>query len=149
MGGRLRVDLAGMAIVAVVYYCAAKLGFLVAFVAEQVSPVWPPTGIALSALLLMGPRVWPGIAIGAFLANFTTHEPVATAFGIATGNTLEAVAGAWLLRRFVGFDCSLRHFKDAVGLVVLAAGVSTTISATIGATSLCTGGVQPWQKFGS
>jgi signal transduction histidine kinase/integral membrane sensor domain MASE1/ActR/RegA family two-component response regulator len=149
MGGRLRVDLAGIAIVAAVYYCAAKLGFLVAFVAEQVSPVWPPTGIALSALLLVGPRVWPGVAIGAFLANVTTHESIATAFGIASGNTLEAVAGAWLLRRLIGFDCSLHRFKDAVGLVILAAGVSTTVSATIGTTSLCLGGAQPWAKFGS
>ena len=49
----------------------------------------------------------------------------------------------------MGFDCSLRHFKDAVGLVILAAGVSTTVSATIGTTSLCLGGAQPWAKFGS
>jgi integral membrane sensor domain MASE1 len=77
-----------------------------AFVAEQVTAVWPPTGIALAALLLSDYRLWPGVALGAFLANATTHAPPAVAFGIAVGNTLEAVSGAWMLRRFVHFDGS-------------------------------------------
>ena len=62
--------------VAVFYFLAAKLGFTMAFTARQVSLVWPPSGIALAAILLLGFRVWPAIAIGAFLANVTTHEPV-------------------------------------------------------------------------
>src|SRR5439155_4205747 len=61
----------------------------------------------------------------------------------------EAVVGAWLLRRFVGFDNSLERLKDVFGLVTLAAGVSTTVSATIGVTSLCLGGVQSWGDFSS
>lgn len=56
---------------AAVYFVAAKLGFNLAFVAEQVTVVWPPSGIALAALLVLGPEVWPGIALGAFLANIT------------------------------------------------------------------------------
>src|SRR3989441_13041427 len=85
--------------IAAIYLGAAKLGLSLAFVAEQVTIVWPPTGIALAAVLLFGYRVWPGIALGAFLANATAHEPPAVAAGIALGNTLEALAGAWLLHR--------------------------------------------------
>jgi integral membrane sensor domain MASE1 len=71
-------------------------------VAEQVTVVWPPSGIALAALLVLGFRVWPGVWLGALAANLLAHEPVVTAAAIATGNTLEAVGGAWLLNR-VGF----------------------------------------------
>src|SRR5207253_5366464 len=128
---------------------AAKLGLSLAFVAEQVTIVWPASGIALAVVLLFGYRFWPGVALGAFLANWTVHEPPLVAGGIAVGNTLEAVVGAWLLRRFVGFDNSLERLKDVFGLVTLAAGVSTTVSATIGVTSLCLGGVQSWGDFSS
>src|SRR5215471_13551671 len=96
-----------VALLAAVYFGAAKLGLSKAFVAEQVTAVWPPTGIALAALLLFGYRAWPGITLGAFVANATTTAPLATALGISLGNTLEALAGAWLLRRLVQFDPAL------------------------------------------
>src|SRR5262245_50865615 len=120
--------LAGVLALAGVYFGAAKLGLSLAVVAEQVTVVWPPTGIALAAVLLFGYRVWPGIALGALLANLTAHEPVWVACGIAAGNTLEALTGAWLLRRVAGFDNALGRLKDVLGLVVLAAAVSTTVS---------------------
>src|SRR5215472_2122363 len=113
--------LARVLVLAGVYFGGAKLGLSLAFVAEQVSVIWPPTGIALAAVLLFGYDVWPGIALGASLANSLAHEPLAVAGGIAVGNTLEALAGAWLLRR-VGFDNTLGRLKDALALVVLAAG---------------------------
>src|SRR5689334_19020537 len=91
--------LAGVLALAAIYFGAAKLGFLLAFVAEQVTVVWAPTGISLAALLVFGYRLWPGVALGAFLANITAHEPPAVACGIAVGNTLEAVLGVWLLHR--------------------------------------------------
>src|SRR5262249_52186402 len=136
-----------IALLAAVYFGAAKLGLTMAFVAEQVTAVWPPTGIALAALLFFGYRAWPAIALGAFLANATVNEPLATATGIAVGNTLEALVGAWTLRRLVQFDLALGRVKDVLGLVVLAAGLSTMVSATIGATSLCLGGVKPWTAY--
>src|SRR5262249_41361251 len=71
------------ALLAAVYFGAARVGLSMAFVAEQVTAVWPPTGIALAALLLLGYRAWPGIALGAFLANATTNASLATAAGIA------------------------------------------------------------------
>jgi len=141
--------LAGVCALAAAYFATAKLGFSLAFVAEQVTIVWAPTGISLAALLLFGYRYWPGIAIGAFLANATANEPLAVAGGIALGNTLEAVVGAWLLRRVVGFQNPLERLRDVLGLVVLGAVLSTTVSATLGVTSLCLGGLQPWAAFGT
>ncbi|TMB52628.1 MAG: hypothetical protein E6J56_15770, partial [Deltaproteobacteria bacterium] len=67
---------------AAVYVVAANLGLRLALVADQVTLVWPPTGIALAALLVLGNRLTPGIALGAFVANITHHEPVGTACGI-------------------------------------------------------------------
>jgi signal transduction histidine kinase/integral membrane sensor domain MASE1/CheY-like chemotaxis protein len=130
-----------------VYFAGAKAGFALASLVPQVTLIWPPSGIALAAVLLFGLRVWPAIALGAFLANVTTAEPVLTAAGIALGNTLEAVAGGWLLGR-VGFRPRLGRLRDAGALVLLGAALSTMISATIGVTSLCAGSVQPWSQFG-
>src|SRR5437867_8325327 len=88
--------------VAAAYFGAAKLGLSLAFLHVSVSPVWPPTGIAIAAVLWLGYRISPAILLGAFLANLATGEPVATAGGIAVGNTLEAVSAALLLHPFVG-----------------------------------------------
>ena len=121
--------------VAVVYFASAKLGLALAFATPSVTAIWPPTGFALAALLLGGRRLWPGVALGAFLANVTTDVPLATTMGITLGNTLEAVVGASLLIWF-GFRPDLRRLRDIFGLVVLAAVLSTTVSATIGVASL-------------
>jgi PAS domain S-box-containing protein len=141
--------LASVIALAAAYFGAAKLGLSLASVAEQVTVVWPPTGIALAALLLLGKRLWPGVALGAFLANLTAHAPPPVAAGIAVGNTLEAVVGAELLHRLVGFRNTLDRLQDVLGLVTLAAGLSTMVSATVGVTSLCLGGLQQWSAFGA
>src|SRR5262245_20864994 len=89
-----RISLLTMAGVAAVYYFSASLGFKAAFpeIAEEVTAVWPPAGISLAALLIFGPRMWPGVALGAFLANYLLkQESLGTAAGITLGNTLEAV----------------------------------------------------------
>ena len=78
----------------------AKFGLHLASLHASASPVWPPAGIALAAILLLGYRAWPAIFVGAFLVNLTTAGDIATSVAIATGNTLEAVAGAWLVNRF-------------------------------------------------
>src|SRR5690349_10215592 len=130
--------LAWMLALAGVYYASAKLGLQLAFTNESVTAVWPPTGIALEALVLWGRGLWPGVLLGAFLANVTTDVPVYTAAGIALGNTLEAVVGAWLLDR-VGFRPSLQRLRDIFALVVLAGVISTAIAATVGIASLAAG----------
>jgi integral membrane sensor domain MASE1 len=130
---------AKLAGVAGVYYGAAKLGLNLAFETPSVTAIWPPTGIALAAVLLWGYRIWPGIALGAFLANAWTEVPIYTALGISVGNTLEALVGAYLLNRLTDFKPSLERVRDVLSLVLLAGVVSTTVSATIGVTSLLLG----------
>jgi len=124
-----------LAVVTAVYFGAAKLGLALAFIHANVSPVWPPTGVAIAAVLLFGYRIWPAILLGAFLANFFTPVPVATAAGIALGNTLEALS-AGLLLRFLDFQKTFDRARD-VFKFSLAALLCTMVSASIGTFSLC------------
>jgi PAS domain S-box-containing protein len=100
-----------------------------------VTPVWAPTGIALAALILFGPALWPAVAIGALVANATSGASLPVAAFISVGNTLEAVVGAGLLRR-VSFNSRLERIRDVLALVVLAAAGSTAIAAPNGVTTL-------------
>src|SRR2546423_3635521 len=93
---------AAMAVLAVVYFITGKLGLQLAFLQASASPVWPPAGIALAALLLLGYRAWPAVFVGAFFVNLTTAGNFATSLCIATGNTLEALCGMWLVNRLAG-----------------------------------------------
>src|SRR5438046_4627975 len=131
-----------------VYFIAGKVGLVLASLHASASPVWPPAGIALAALLVLGYRIWPAILVGAFLVNATTAGNVATSLAIAAGNTLEAVCGAWLVNRFAGgtsvFDRPQGVFKFA-----LAAVVSTIISPFFGVTSLALGGFADWANYGA
>ena len=122
--------------VAAAYVGAAKIGLELSVAQGIVTPVWAPTGIALAAAVLLGPRrAWPAVAAGAFIANATTGASIPLAAAAAAGNTLEAVAGALLLRR-AAFRPALDRVRDVLALVVLGAIVSTTISATNGVTAL-------------
>ncbi len=129
-----------IALIAGAYYGSARVGLDLAFATGSVTAIWPPTGIALAALVLWGPSVWPGVALGAFLANAWTGVPLVTVLGITCGNTLEGVVGAYLLRRVAGFRPSLERVRDVLALVALAAVGSTAIAATIGVASLVVGG---------
>lgn len=132
--------------VALVYITSARFGFSVAFVADQVTTVWPPTGIAQAALLLWGLRLWPAIWIAAFVANAAVSQPLWAIAGIATGNTLEAVAAAWALRR-LGFNPALDRTRDTLAFIIIGVVAATAISSTVGATTLCASGLQPWAQF--
>jgi signal transduction histidine kinase len=135
--------LAQIAAVALIYVLAARAGLTLDAVSGFASLVWAPTGIALAAVLLGGGRIWPGVFIGALIANVITGAPVLAAAGIAAGNTLEAVAGAYALRSVPGFQIRLDSLRDVFALIVLAALLSTMISATIGVTSLYFAGLTP------
>lgn len=145
-GNRLRYVVTVL-VVATLYFIAAKLGLSLASVHTNVSPVWPPAGIALAAVLLLGYRVWPAILLGAFLANFLTPVPVASSVVIAFGNTLEALSGGFILR-WLGFHESLDRAMDVFKFVV-AVIFCTMISATIGNLALATGHAARWSDFGS
>lgn len=126
----------GCAVLLIAYFITARLGLLLGAVAGFATLVWPPSGIALAALLLFGFGLWPGVFLGAFLVNLLAgHAPIAVALAIASGNTLEAIAGAWLLGR-VGFRPQLDRISDVLWLVGGAAMASTSLSALIGVASL-------------
>ncbi len=144
--GTLR-DLALGVGVALAYFVAAQIGFRLAFVAEQVTTVWAPTGIAIATLLLCGVRLWPAIWLGAFLANATTTAPLWTAMFIATGNTLEAVVAVLVLGRLRRSTFTLERVTDVLAFFVVAALGATALSATIGVVTLCSAGVQSWSQF--
>ena len=133
---------------AAIYIVAARLGLMVEAVAGFATLVWPATGIALAVLVTFGYRLWPGLLVGAFVANVLTGAPPLVALGIAVGNTLEAVVGTYALWRIPGFHPSLDRIQDVVGLIVLAAGLSTMISSTIGVSSLYLGGIVPLAQAG-
>jgi phosphoserine phosphatase RsbU/P len=162
--------LLGILVVATLYYVGARTGFLLSLSKGNASPVWLPSGISLAALLLGGSRLWPGIWLGAFLANchnlFSDEQylqllwnlqhgadirpflaVLAVACGISTGGTSEALTGAILSQRFIGsrylFDRGRNVFKF-LGIAAL----SCMVSPTIGVTSLCLGGIVPWGIFG-
>jgi integral membrane sensor domain MASE1 len=132
----------------VVYVVTARAALSLDAVHGFAAAVWPPTGIALAALVLYGTCLWPGIAAGAFLVNWSIGAPVLVACGMALGNTLEALIGALLLTRVVGVRPALNRLRDVLGLIVLAAGLSTLVSATIGVTSGWLGGVIPTAQYG-
>ncbi len=133
---------------AVVYFATARLGLELAIVARQVSVIWPATGLALALLVLRGRQLWPAILLGAFAANVLNDTGILASGGIAVGNTLEALLGATLLHR-VGFRPSLRRLHDVASLFLLAACLSTIVSATIGVTTVCLTGTAPWSAFTS
>jgi signal transduction histidine kinase len=133
-------------VLAFIYFAAGKLGLRFASFHASASPVWPPTGIALAALLLLGYRVWPAIFVGAFLVNAMTMGNIATSFGIATGNTLEAICGAWMVNRFARGTRAFDRAQD-VFTFSLASIVSTLVSPTIGVTTLALGGYADWTKY--
>ncbi len=130
----------GLIALAAIYLVTARLGLGLGAVSGFATPVWPPTGIALFALLCFGARLWPGVFAGALIANLVTGAPPLAALGIAAGNTVEAVMAMLLLRR-ANFDVGLSRVRDVGALLILAACVSTTLSATIGVLSLRLGGV--------
>jgi signal transduction histidine kinase len=131
---------------ALIYFIAGKLALRLAFLHASASPVWPPAGIALAALLVLGFRVWPAIFVGAFLVNLTTLGNILTSLGIASGNTLEALCGAWLVNRFAGGARVFGRPQD-VFKFALAALVSTTVSPTFGVSSLAVGGFAQWSSY--
>ena len=143
-GSRFRY-LVTVALIAGVYFTAGKFGLTLASVHTNVSPVWPPTGIAIAAVLLLGVRVWPGVFLGALLVNLTTPIPLTACFALAIGNTLEAVAAAGALKA-LGFRNSLARARDVFKFVCVAV-VCTMIDATIGNLSLVLLHAAQWSQF--
>ena len=141
--GRRRVaaTLALNVLLAAAYFFAGKLGLSVATINPSVTTVWAPAGIALGAFLLWGYRAWPGIVLGAFLVNIATTGSAATALGIALGNTLAAVLGAYLVNRFARGTQAFSRLSDSLKFILLAGLLSTIVAATLGVAALALGGL--------
>jgi signal transduction histidine kinase/integral membrane sensor domain MASE1/CheY-like chemotaxis protein len=154
--GRLRWAIEVL-VVAVFYYGAARLGLQLAFEKTNATPVWPPSGIAVAAVLVLGYRVWPGILLGAFVANvvaFLANQAagvfatVAISSVIATGNTLEAVVGRVLLTRWVGAHSPFTRAPDVFRFTAVA-GLACLVSSSIGATAVGLAGLAPPAGYGT
>lgn len=129
-----------LALVGLAYFAVAKLGLSFSEGHAIVSAVWPPSGVALAAAIVFGPRVAPAIFVAAVLSNATGDSSVPASIGIATGNALAAVVGATLLAR-AGFEPTLRRVRDVIALAILGAAASTAVNATIGTATLLAAGV--------
>jgi PAS domain S-box-containing protein len=137
---RRRVYLLQFGVVAAAYVVAGKVGITLSVAHGVITPVWAPSGIALAALLIFGRSRWPAVAVGAFLTNATSGAEPLVAAGIAAGNTLEALAGSFLLEK-ARFRIDLGRVRDVLALVVLGAGLSTLVSATNGVAVLFVAGI--------
>ncbi|WGD54866.1 MASE1 domain-containing protein [Bradyrhizobium sp. CB1650] len=130
-----------------IYFALAKGGLALASVHPSATPIWPPTGVALAAVLLRGYRIWPAIFTAAMVANATTAGSVVTSIAIATGNSLEAVVGAYLINRWSG-GCNTFSAPNSVAkFALICVVIATPISASIGLTSLATVGYIEPENF--
>ena len=135
-------------LLAAVYIVAGRLSLLLAFANANASPVWPPTGLAIGALLVLGLRAWPAIAVGAFIVNLTNSGDVVAAFLIAVGNTLEAVAAAWLTLRYARGRAAFNSTRNVLRFVAISANAST-IAASIGTVTVVGIGLGPAADAGN
>jgi len=137
------------ALLVIFYFAAGKLGLTLAFVHPNATPIWPCSGIALAALLILGYDVWPAILLGAFLLYVTIAGSVGPSIGVAAGNTLEALAAAWFVNRWAGGRDAMNRTRNVFMFAILAGILSTMVAATIGVTSLSLGGLTPWSSYRS
>lgn len=135
-------------LLAIAYHLAARLGLSMAYLQSNTSPVWPPTGIAIAALLFFGTSRWPGVSLGVLLGSLLTGAPFNLALGMAVGNTLEALAAAFVLQRFLKLHLALDRIQDVTAIILVSI-FATMISATIGASSLLILDFAPAAAFSS
>ncbi|MGW2844824.1 MASE1 domain-containing protein [Streptomyces sp. NPDC001274] len=147
--GRTAATVLRVLAVAAAYYAAGGLGLIeqVSVHGAVVTPLWPPTGIALGALVLLGPGVWPGVALGSLLVVATLSGSVTpSTFVVVAGNTAAPLCSYLMLRR-AGFRSELDRLRDGVVLVFLGALAGMTVSATVGAGMLLIDGELPQSGF--
>lgn len=150
--------LARVSLLAIAYYVMGRLGLLLAVPPGYATAIWPPSGIILAGILLMGYRYWPGVLFGSFAVNlFTAFDPTnqqtmlvsgGVAALIAVGATLQAVVSAWLIRRFIHFPNGLDAVREIGLLLVMGGPIGCLIAATNGVAALALAGLLPWENIG-
>lgn len=131
---------------AIIYHLTARLGLMMAFFQANTSPVWPPTGIGIAALFILGYQYWPGITLGVLLGSILTGAPINLAIGMALGNTLEALAAVYCLKKIIGLHQAMDRIRDVMGLVLVSL-ACTMIGASIGTLTLMVTALGEWQNF--
>ncbi|MFL5358941.1 MASE1 domain-containing protein [Archangium sp.] len=141
-----------LALFALVYCGCASLGLRLMPPGEHISPMWPSSGVLLAGLLLSRSRHWPfllGVAILLEPFAYTPgHWPHLASFVYSTGNTLEGLAGAFVLRRYAGFRHSLERVRDVLSLLGFCVLLSPLLSAAPNVTLHALRGQLPWADFG-
>jgi signal transduction histidine kinase len=140
------ISLLKLLALAIIYHLAVRLGLMMAYVQPNTSPVWPPTGIAIAALLLFGTNLWPGISAGVLLGSLLTGAPFNLAIGMTLGNTLEALAIAYFLKRLVNFHTDISRVQDVIYLLI-GSFFGTMISASVGTLTLMLTDLGEWEFF--
>lgn len=131
-----------MAVLAALYLALAVIAMKFGVAGGNATVLWPSSGLALFAVLMYGYRIWPGIFIGACAASLWIDNPVWVSLPIAAGNTLDAVAGAWLLRKCV-FDPALARLADYYRLGLYGGMAASLFSTLLGPFSLWLTGLFP------
>ena len=130
------------------YFMGGLLGREAAFLAGSTQLVMPAAGVALAAILIFGYGYWPGIALGVVLVSFMSGAPLGlSTLGLVLGNTFGAIICAYLLKRFVNFDNAMEQTRDAVGYILLASVLGTTVNACFTAVGLAYAGKIPWDAI--
>jgi integral membrane sensor domain MASE1 len=137
----------GLVGIGVIYFALAKGGLALASINPSATPIWPPTGFTLAAVLLWGYRTWPAIFAASLIVNATTAGSIATAIAIATGNSLEAVVGAYLINRWSNGRHTFSTPSSVAKFALICVVIATPISPCIGVTSLATAGYTEWTNF--
>ena len=154
-----RFGVTAVVLTAIAYAISGRLGQFVAIPPGNVTAVWPPSGIALAAVLLRGPRIWPGIWLGSFAVNlwaFLDHSAtraldlsIVTGAAMAVGATAQGVIGGWPLRGMIDLARPLRRVEDVFRLAAVGGVLSCLVAASVGTLSLCESGIVRWEDFGA
>ncbi|MGY4573430.1 MASE1 domain-containing protein [Bradyrhizobium sp. USDA 3256] len=133
-----------LVVVGAIYFVLAKGGLALASIHPNATPIWPPTGVALAAVLLRGYRTWPAIFVAAMIANATTAGSLATAIAIAAGNSLEALVGAYLIKQWSNGCDTFSTPNSVAKFALICVVIAAPVSASIGLISLAMAGyVEP------
>lgn len=144
----LMSPLAANVLVGGLYFVLAKFGLLFATIGPSVSPVWPPSGLSVGAILMFGPRLAPGILAGSFLVNALLPMSPWTALAMGFGNVLEALLAFQWFGRGRCYETSLNRLAEVFRFLALAAILPSAASALGGIASLTVGGQIDWENCG-
>ena len=134
-------------LVASAYFMGARLGLSIPYIGSHITLIWLPTGIAVASMMRWGYKVWPGVFLGALLANISVDAQISLGISIALGNTLGPVLAVVILRKF-SFHKTLDQAYDIM-LLAAAAMIGMVISASGGVSSLIIAGILPLDNAGS